>query len=135
MMLIGTSLGQCLRDILAGDVDESDVVFIVTRTMAPDAERFVLVLEEYYHGTGGGAYDLSVNGTKTFSEVKDLGLRMFNNGKIHQPRCFPNFYGGHTHAGMANAGKWVEIVPKTWNTTPAVVAAYENYKILDALTK
>lgn len=134
-MLIGTSLGQCLRDILAGEVSEDDVVMIITRTMAPDAERFIPVLEEYYHGIGGSSYDLSLDGSKTLDEVKELGLRLFNGGKIHQPRCFPNFRGGYVHPGMSGAGKWIEIAPKSWNTTPAVVEAYEKYKVLDALTK
>lgn len=135
MMLIGTSLGQCIKDILDGTVDEKDVVMIITRTMAPDAERFIPVLEEYYDGIGGNSYDLSVNGTKTLDEVKELGLRLFNGGKIHQPRCFKDFRGGFVHPAMASAGKWVELAPMNWNTTPAVVEAYNKYKMLDALTR
>lgn len=135
MMLIGTSLGQCLKDILSGKVSESDVVMIITRTMAPDAERFIPVLEQYYSGIGGSQYDLSVDGSKTFEEVRELGLRLFNTGKIHQPRCFPNFGGGFVHPGMAGAGKWIELAPANWNTTPAVIEAYKQYQMLDALTK
>lgn len=135
MMLIGTSLGQCLKDILSGEVSESDVVMIITRTMAPDADRFIPVLEQYYSGIGGSQYDLSVNGTKTIEEVRELGLRLFNKGKIHQPRCFPDFGGGFVHPEMSGAGKWIEIVPDTWNSTPAVIDAYKKYKMLDALTK
>jgi hypothetical protein len=134
-MLIGTSLGQCLRDILAGEVSESDVVMIITRTMAPDAERFLPVVEHYFYGAGGGDYDLSVDGTKTLAEVNELALRLFNGGKIHQPRCFKNFTGGYVHPGMYAAGKWIELAPKSWNTTPAVLEAYDKYKMLDALTK
>lgn len=135
MMLIGTSLGQCLRDILAGEVSESDVVMIITRTMAPDAERFIPVLEQYYSGIGGSSYDLSVGGSKTIEEVRELGLRLFNGGKIHQPRCFTEFGNGFVHPGLRSAGKWIELAPKSWNTTPAVVEAYEKYKMLDALTR
>ena len=134
-MLIGTSLGQCLRDILSGEVSEDDVVMIITRTMAPDADRFIPVLEQYYNEFLNGAYDLSVGGTKTFDEVSELGLRLFNGGKIHQPRCFPNFGGGFVHPGIRGAGNWIELAPKSWNTTPAVVEAYDKYKMLDALTK
>ena len=137
MMLIGTSLGQCLRDILAGEVSEDDVVMIISRTMAPDADKLIPVLEQYYSPTGGynGSYDLSLGGSKTIEEVIELGLRLFNTGKIHQPRCFPDFQGGFVHPDMHGAGKWIELAPKTWNTTPVVVDAYEKYKILDALTK
>lgn len=135
MMLIGTSLGQCLKDILSGQVSEDDVVMIITRTMAPDAERFADVLFEYYAGIGGDSYDLSVGKTKTFDDVKELGLRLFNGGKIHQPRCFTNFRGGYVHPEMNGAGKWIELAPDTWNSTPAVIDAYKKYKMLDALTK
>ena len=135
MMLIGTSLGQCLKDILSGEVSESDVVLIITRTMAPDVERFLPVLEQYYHGYGGDSYDLSVNGTKSLEEVNTLGIRLFNGGKIHQPRCFPEFRGGFVHPGMTGAGKWIELAPANWNSTPAVIDAYKKYKMLDALTK
>jgi hypothetical protein len=103
--------------------------------MAPDAEKFVRVIEQYYDGIGGGSYDLSIDGAKTLEEVKDLGLRLFNSGKIHQPRCFPEFRGGYVHPGMHTAGKWIELAPKSCNTTPIVVEAYEKYKLLDALTK
>jgi hypothetical protein len=135
MMLIGTSLGQCIKDILDGTVNEKDVVMIITRTMAPDAERFIPVLEQYYSGADGHSYDLSVGGTKTFDEVQKLGLRLFNGGKIHQPRCFPNFGGGYVHPGMSSAGKWIELAPTNWNNTPAVVEAYKQYRVLDALTR
>lgn len=134
-MLIGTSLGQCLKDILSGEVSESDVVLIITRTMAPDVERFLPVLEQYYYGAGGDSYDLSVNGTKSLEEVNTLGIRLFNSGKIHQPRCSPNFRGGYVHPDMYGAGKWIELAPANWNSTPAVVEAYEKYKMLDALTR
>ena len=135
MMLIGTSLGQCLKDILSGEVSERDVVMIITRTMAPDAERLSTVIEQYYHGVGGDSYDLSIGRTKTLDEVKELVARLFNTGKIHQPRCFPKFSGGYVHPDMYDAGNWIELAPKNWNTTPAVVEAYEKYKMLDALTR
>lgn len=135
MMLIGTSLGQCLKDILSGEVSESDVVMIITRTMAPDAERLLPVIEHYYHSGNGQSYDLSVDGTKTIEEVNELVMRLFNTGKIHQPRCFPNFGGGYVHPGMGGCGNWIELAPANWNTTPAVVEAYKQYKLLDALTK
>jgi hypothetical protein len=136
-MLIGTSLGQCLKDILSGQVSESDVVMIITRTMAEDAEKLMVVVDHYYYSGNGNhnSYDLSVGDTKTIEEVRELASRLFNTGKIHQPRCFPNFRGGYVHPDMVGAGTWIELAPKTWNTTPAVVEAYDKYKMLDALTK
>lgn len=133
MMLIGTSLGQCIRDILVGEVSEEDVVLIVTRTMAPDPERFIEVLRQYADGYGarGGSYDLSI---KPFEEVESLGLRLWRAGKIHQPRCFEGFWGGYVHPALSG-DKWVEITPRNSNRHPMVVEAYEKYKVLDTLTK
>lgn len=134
-MLIGTSLGQCVKDILSGAVDEKDVVIIITRTMAPDSERFVEVLFQYFSGAGGNSYDLSLNDTIPFSDVEALGIRLFDGGKIHQPRCFKNFFSGFVHPDMQGAGKWIELAPANWNSTPAVVEAYKQYRVLDALTR
>lgn len=132
MMLIGTSLGQCIRDILAGEVSEDDVVMIITRTMAPDPERFIGVLEQYASGyNNGGSYDLSI---KPIEEVRALGMRLWSAGKIHQPRCFDGFTGGYVHPALSG-DKWVEITPRNSNRHAAVVEAYEKYKMLDTLTK
>lgn len=131
MMLIGTSLGQCIKDILTGEVSEDDVVMIVTRTMAPTVEKFLGVLEMYYSGYGDSAYDLSV---KPLEEVKELGMRLWSAGKIHQPRNFEGYTGGFVHPALGG-NKWVEITPRNSNRHPTVVEAYEKYKMLDTLTK
>lgn len=130
-MLIGTSLGQCIKDILTGEVSEDDVVMIVTRTMAPTVEKFLGVLEMYYSGYGDSAYDLSV---KPLEEVKALGMRLWSAGKIHQPRNFEGYTGGFVHPALGG-NKWVEITPRNSNRHPTVVEAYEKYKMLDTLTK
>jgi hypothetical protein len=134
-MLIGTSFGQCLKDILTGEVAESNVVLIITRTMFPDAEKLMTVVEQYYYGLNGGAYDLSVGNTKTIEEAKEVALRLFNSGKIHQPRLFHDYHSEFIHPGLRAAGAWIELAPANWNNTPAVVEAYEQYKLLDSLTK
>jgi hypothetical protein len=38
------------------------------------------------------------------------------------------------HPGLSN-DVWIEVSPKSRNTTPAVVQAYEHYKMLDSLTQ
>ena len=131
MMLIGTSLGRCLKDLINGEVSESDVVMIITRTQAPTLELFLAVIEQYYYGINGPAYDLTA---KPLVEVQELGERLYSGGKIHQPRNFANVYGGYTHPGLSG-DIWVEITPKNTNRNPIVVDAYEKYQVLDALTK
>ena len=48
MKYIGTSLGGCLNSLMAGEVSEDDVMFIVTRTFCPTYETFMQVVEQYY---------------------------------------------------------------------------------------
>ena len=47
-MYIGTSLGGCLLSLMANEVSEAEVMFIVTRTLCPDYESFMLVVEQYH---------------------------------------------------------------------------------------
>ena len=136
MMYIGTSLGKCLRSILMDEVSEADVLLIVTRTMAPDLGKFMGVVKQYY--TEGNFtsrrptdYDLSV---KSWEEVEALATRLYVGGKIHQPRNFTTLGSMFIHGGLSQ-DTWVEVSPKNRNTTPAVVQAYDHYKMLDALTK
>jgi hypothetical protein len=136
MMYVGTSLGRCLRSILAGEVSEEDVLLIVTRTMAPDIKKFIGVVKMYYED---GNYT-SLNSTdynltfKPWEEVEALASRLYHSGKIHQPRNFTSLGSQFIHPELSN-DVWIEVSPKSRNTTPAVVQAYEHYKMLDTLTK
>ena len=47
-MYIGTSLGRCLNSLMANEVSEDEVMFIVTRTLCPNYETFIQVVEQYY---------------------------------------------------------------------------------------
>lgn len=136
MMHVGTSLGRCLRSILLGEVSEDDVLLIITRTMTPDLEGFIEVVKQYYDEGNYTArrpyyYDLSV---KPWEEVEALAIRLYTSGKIHQPRNFATLGNQFIHPELNN-DLWIEVSPKNRNTTPAVVEAYEKYKMLDALTK
>jgi hypothetical protein len=141
MKYIGTSLGGCLNSLMANEVSEDDVLFIVTRTLCPDYDTFMQVVEQYYaEGTpvtrmtysyGLSDYDLT--------KVKELATRLYYSGRIHQPRVFDNAgrKSGHSYhySHPAKYGLWMEVAPTNTNDTPAVVEAYEKYKMLDALTK
>jgi hypothetical protein len=135
-MYIGTSLGRCLRSILLDEVSEDDVLLIITRTMTPDLEEFMVVVREYYDegnytSRRPAEYDLSI---KSWEEVEVLAKRLYTTGKIHQPRNFASLGKQFIHPQLRN-DIWVEVSPKNRNSTPAVVQAYEQYKMLDALTK
>ena len=143
MMYIGTSLGGCLNSIMAGEVSEAEVMFIVTRTLCPDYETFMMVVEQYYAGCtpisrSTYSYELS---TYDLTKVKELATRLYFSGRIHQPRVFDEQGRkvGHSypynHPARLGNGLWMQVVPSNDNSNPAVIEAYEKYKMLDALTK
>jgi hypothetical protein len=128
---------------MANEVSEEDVMFIVTRTMCPDYNSFMQVVEQYYaEGTpitrSTYSYELS---TYDLTKVKELATRLYYSGRIHQPRVFDDAgrRAGHSypssHPVRLGHGLWMQVVPTNDNSTPAVVEAYEKYKVLDTLTK
>jgi hypothetical protein len=136
MMYIGTSLGRCLRSILLDEVSEDDVLLIITRTMSPNLEEFIVIVKQYYDEGNYSSYrpkdyDLSV---KPWEEVEILAKRLYTTGKVHQPRNFASLGSQFIHPELSN-DIWVEVSPKNRNSTPVVVQAYDQYKMLDALTK
>jgi hypothetical protein len=136
MMYVGTSLGRCLRSLLLGEVSEAEVLIIITRTASQNLEQFISVVKTYYEEGNFSVnspelYDLTV---KTWDEVEKLATALYKSGKIHQPRNFVGLSGRFLHPELSN-DIWVEVSPKSRNTTPAVVQAYEQYKLLDSLTQ
>jgi len=139
MLYIGTSLGGCLQSLLAGEVSEDEVIFIVTRTDAPDYEKFVAVVKMYHaHGNIGArrAERYEIN-DYDLEEVLRLAERLWYSGKIHQPRTFVgnSGIGRYHHPFQVGDMLWWQVVPTNTNSTPIVVEAYEKYKMLDVLTR
>lgn len=143
MKYIGTSLGGCLNSLMANEVSEDEVMFIVTRTFCPDYNSFMQVVEQYYYeGTPvtrmTSSYEL---GGHDLTKVKELATKLYYSGRIHQPRVFSEQgrRDGHSytynHPARLGNGLWMQVVPTNDNDTPAVVEAYEKYKMLDTLTK
>ena len=139
MMYIGTSLGGCLLSLMAGEVSEDKVMFIVTRTNCPTFESFIAVVR-LYHADGNpysrnpAQYGL---GDYSLDDLIVLASKLYYSGRIHQPRVFANEAGHneYTHPTKYGHGLWMEVAPTNQNTTPSVVEAYEKYRMLDALTK
>jgi hypothetical protein len=135
-MYIGTSLGGCLLSLISGEVSEDEVMVIITRTDAPDYDRFIGVVKAY-HAQGNPfasnpeRYELD---DYKLDDLIELATRLWNNGKIHQPRTFLNDT-GYRHPFKHGDKLWFQVVPTLDNDTPAVVDAYEKYKMLDVLTK
>lgn len=138
MKYIGLSLGGCLTSLMRGEVSEDDVMFIVTRTNCPDFDRYIKVVEAYH--SHGNPYSRNPEQYELIDypleKVTDLATRLYNAGKIHQPRTFVEDHSGtYRHPSEYGDGLWMEVVPSNRNTNSAVVDAYEKYKMLDALTK
>ena len=139
MMYIGTSLGGCLLSLMAGEVSEDEVMFIVTRTMCPDYDSYINVVKAYHargnpYSRNPARYSL---GDHPLDNVISLATRLYYSGRIHQPRVFVSEGSDlpYTHPAKLGHGLWMQIVPTNDNTTPVVMEAYEKYKMLDALTK
>jgi hypothetical protein len=121
---------------MSGEVSEDEVMVIITRTDAPDYDRFINVVKAY-HAQGNPfasnpeRYELD---DYKLDDLIDLATRLWNNGKIHQPRTFLGST-SYKHPFKHGDKLWFQVVPTLDNDTPAVVDAYEKYKMLDVLTK
>lgn len=137
MMLIGTSFGGCLKSILSGEVSEDDVLLIIARTQVNDLAGVITLAEKYYregnvYASKASNYDFEES--IDLESVKALAARLYLGGKIHQPRLYEHGP-GFIHPEMSRAALWMEVNPIGLNDNPAVIEAYEKYKILDSLTK
>jgi hypothetical protein len=130
-MKIGTSLGKCVRSILAGEVKEEDVLFIVSNTMAPTLERLQDVIEEYYYSYAGSwrrpEYDMS---EYSLEDAQAVAQRLFESGKLHQPRCMINQYSGNAHSLQDT---WYDIIPSPVTDNESVREAWNHYTMIKSL--
>lgn len=131
--MIGTSLGKCLKSILDGTVKEEDVLVIVTNTMCPDLPRLMDVVDEYYYGRSYVRdYDLTAH---TIEEAQSLAQRLFEAGKLHQPRCLQADTLNRGSNAHSLKDTWYEIVPTPTTHNESVIDAYEKYRMLATLAE
>jgi hypothetical protein len=130
---IGTSLGKCVKSILAGEVKEEDVLFIVANTMAPDVDKLDGVIEQYYYMYQGShipreqAYDMSAY---SLEEAKALAQRLMENGKLHQPRVVGSQVWGNAHDLRDT---WYDIMPSPVSDSESVREAWNHYTMIKNL--
>ena len=128
-MKIGTSLGKCVKSLLDGTVDYDDVLFIVSNTMGPDEERLRDIMSEYWYGGRRPAeYDLSAY---TEQEVQDMAVRLFNDGKLFQPRMFIKSGWGNAHRLQDT---WYDIMPSI-GSSEAAKNAWDAYVMMSKLSQ
>jgi len=134
MMLVGTSLGGCLKSLALGEVSVDDVLVIITRTSCPDLEQLISVVKSYYEYGNVGArqrsnYDLS---DCDINSVIEIASDLYRSGKIHQPRLF-NGSGGFVHVELSRKEIWIPLVPSPKTDDDRVVEAYQKYEVLRKL--
>lgn len=131
-MKIGTSLGKCVKSILAGEVKEEDVLVIVTNTNCPTLETLMEVIDEYYHGYQGSrgrgaAYDMSGH---SLADACAVAQRLFESGKLHQPRAVGIGIWGNAHDLKDT---WYDIVPSPVSDSESVREAWNHYTMIKQL--
>jgi hypothetical protein len=131
-MKIGTSLGKCVRSILAGEVKEEDVFFIVSNTKCPDLESLMSVIEDYYYTYQGAMgrvadYDMS---KYSLADACAVAQRLFEGGKLHQPRVVGTQIWGNAHDLKDT---WYDIVPSHNSDSESVREAWNHYTMIRSL--
>lgn len=131
-MKIGTSLGKCVKSILAGEVKEQDVLFIVTNTNCPTLETLMFVIEQYYYEYQGSrgrgaAYDMSAY---SLEDAQAVAQRLMESGKLHQPRCVGSQIFGNAHDLRDT---WYDIMPSPVTDNESVREAWNHYTMIKNL--
>lgn len=131
MMLVGTSLGGCLKSLAKDEVSIDDVLVIITRTACKELSDVIHVVEEYHSrgnklATKTDNYDI---GDQDLDRLKSIATDLWNEGKIHQPRLFHGG-GGFQHVEMSRNEIWIALAPSPKTDEPIVIDAYNKYRVL-----
>lgn len=135
-MLVGTSLGGCLRSLALREVRKDDVLVIIARTSARDITELLSVVEQYHKNgnrTAGIASNYDMNGID-LDLIKELTQELYHHGKIHQPQLY-NGYAGFVHVEMSRNQIWIPLAPSPKTDDQRVVDAYEKYQIVRTLVE
>lgn len=122
MKLIGTLLYSCIHDIMSGEVDEKDVVVVISQTYCLEMQDFIQVIENFFSLTANFDHE-------KVQLSKDIGTRLWQNGKIHQPRIFNQTY----YALNKSLPSWLIVHPKNYTDNKAVIDAWEKFIVLETL--
>jgi hypothetical protein len=134
MMLIGTSLGGCIRSLALGEVSTDDVLVIITRTDCKTLQELIGVVKTYYeYGNANARQRSNYNLSECdLDRVLEITSELYHNGKIHQPRLY-NGFGGFVHIELSRNEIWIPLAPSPKTDDERVVEAYEKYKVLRSL--
>ena len=119
-MLIGFSISKCIADIMEGTVDPEEVLLIIGRTDF-NMNNIDRLLDEYICPRGPW-YDFDRQKTK------DLLIKFWYEGKIHQPRHF-----GTQPPAMPRAKVWAQIIYDQRDMPKAAQEAWDKFIVIASL--
>ena len=125
-MKIGLSLSRCMRDVYAGKVNEEEVLVIVARTdFDPrNDDQWNAIWDGYT--LGGLSYPEWTDYKDEYNDFRRMAVRLYANGKIHQPRQF----GAHP---PRMSHYWLDCVVSQEEHNPAQQKAWDNYQLITDL--
>lgn len=132
-MKVGLSYNRCIVDILDGQVQERDVLVIVTGT------KFDPHNDQQWADLYGGYWQAWSKFNYTESDYRDLTIRMYDNGQIHQPRLFDagrGAVGQMTRDGSGGDRRWRDLVliPKDLDQQPAAKELWDKFRVVARLS-
>ena len=123
-MKIGLSLSRCVRDIVEGRVEIEDVLVLITRT------DFDPRVDDQWESIWNGYTTFNTEwGGLEHDAVRDVVFRLWNSGRIHQPRQFGAF-------PTRRREFWLEtVLPESeLERNPAAKDAWDKFQMIAGLT-
>ena len=130
-MKIGLSYSRCVRDIIDGHVDITDVLVIITRTNFDphNDEQWASIWEGYHDSYGLSNPEWRNYPPEDEARFRNLTIDLWETGKLHQPRQF----GAHP---SRRPEIWLEaVLPSSeLERNPAARDAWEHFQTVAGLT-
>ena len=130
-MKIGLSYSRCVRDIVDGVVDISDVLVLITRTdFDPhNDEQWSSIWNGYRMRSGWSNPEWYGYAEEDEDRFRSVSIELWELGKMHQPRQF----GAHP---SRRPEIWLEaVLPSSeLETNPAAKAAWDKFQTVAGLT-
>lgn len=129
-MKIGLSYSRCVRDIVDGVVDITDVLVIISRTdFDPrDDKQWESIWQGYTYGRGLSAREWAEYNDEDEDRFRSVSIELWEMGKLHQPRQF----GAHP---SRRPEIWLEAVlpDSELESRPAVKEAWDKFQVVAGL--
>jgi hypothetical protein len=130
-MKIGLSYSRCIRDIIEGKVDASDVLIIISRTNFDPREddQWESIWRGYRMRSGWSNPEWADFEDEDELRFRNLSIDLYETGRIHQPRQF----GAHP---VRRPEIWLEaVLPNDeLERNPAAKSAWNKFQTIAGLT-